>query len=226
MRALVRKVLRGCARPLGFGRSPRPGREYWERRARQFGARSVLNLGHLDGEYQAVTEAQKRELFPHLARLLRGDERLVIDLGCGPGRFTRDLAELTGGRAIGLDIVPAYLDMAPGDRRVEYQSMGEGMVDLPDECADVVWICLVLGGMQGPILARTAAEAVRILRPGGLLFLVENTASIPNSAHWAFRPVAEYRAMFPSVGLEHLHDYVDLGERISVLAGRKPGPKP
>jgi colanic acid/amylovoran biosynthesis glycosyltransferase len=33
--------------------------------------------------------------------------------------------------------------------------------------------------------------------------------------------VADYRAMFPSVGLEHLHDYVDLGERVSVLAGRK-----
>jgi hypothetical protein len=27
--------------------------------------------------------------------------------------------------------------------------------------------------------------------------------------------------LFPSVGLEHLHDYVDLGERISVLAGRR-----
>ena len=221
MRALVRKVLRGCVRPLGLARSPRPGRDYWERRARQFGARSVLNLGHRDGEYQAVTEAQKRELFPHLTGLLRGDERLVVDLGCGPGRFTRDLAELTGGRAIGLDIVRAYLDMAPRDPRVEYRPMVEGTVDLPDECADVVWICLVLGGMQGSILSRTTAEAVRILRPGGLLFLVENTASTPDSEHWAFRPVAEYRAMFPSVRLEHRHDYVDLGERISVLAGRK-----
>jgi SAM-dependent methyltransferase len=221
MRALVRKVLRGCARPLGLGRSPRPGREYWERRARQFGARSVLNLGHRDGEYQSVTDAQKRELFPHLARFLRGDERLVVDLGCGPGRFTRDLAELTGGRAIGLDIVRAYLDMAPRDPRVEYRPMGEGAIDLPDSCADVMWICLVLGGMEGPILSRTAAEAVRILRPGGLLFLVENTASMPDSEHWAFRSVAAYLEMFPSVGLEHLHDYVDLGERISVLAGRK-----
>jgi SAM-dependent methyltransferase len=221
MRSLVRKVLRGCARPLGLARPPRPGREYWERRARQFGARSVLNLGHGEGDYQAVTEAQKRELFPHLAGSLRGDERLVVDVGCGPGRFTRDLAGLTGGRAIGLDIVQAYLDMAPRDPRVEYRSMREGVVDLPDGCADVVWVCLVLGGIEGPILSRTSAEVIRVLRPGGLLFLVENTSSMPDAEHWAFRSAAEYRAMFPSVGLEHLHDYVDLGERISVLAGRK-----
>ena len=125
---------------LGFFRT---GRRRWRVRHPGHG----LNLGHRDGEYQAVTEAQKRELFPHLTGLLRGDERLVVDLGCGPGRFTRDLAELTGGRAIGLDIVRAYLDMAPRDPRVEYRPMVEGTVDLPDECADVVWICLMLGGM-------------------------------------------------------------------------------
>jgi len=221
MRSLVRKVLRRCARPLGFGRPPGPGLPYWEQRARQFGARSVLNLGHGDAEYQAVTESQKRELFPHLAGLLRGDERLAVDVGCGPGRFTRDLAELTGGRAIGLDIVQTFLDMAPPDPRVEYRRMSEGTIDLPDGCADLVWICLVLGGIEGPILSRTTAEAIRILRPGGLLFLAENTSSMPASKHWAFRSVADYRAMFPSVGLEHLHDYIDLGERISVLAGRR-----
>lgn len=222
MRSLVRQVLRRCARPLGFGRPPRPGREYWERRARQFGARSVLNLGHGDSEYQSVTEGQKREIFPHLTRLLRGDERLAVDVGCGPGRFTRDLAEVIGGRAVGMDIVQAFLDMAPPDPRVEYRPMGEGTIDLPDGCAGLVWICLVLGGIKEPNLSRTAAEALRILRPGGLLFLVENTSSMPASEHWAFRSVSDYRAMFPSVGLEHLHDYVDLGERISVLAGRRP----
>ena len=74
---------------------------------------------------------------------------------------------------------------------------------------------------EGPILSRTTAEAARILRLGGLLFLVENTSSNPASEHWVFKSVADYRAMFPSVDLEHLHDYVDLGERISVLAGRR-----
>ena len=221
MRSLIGKVLRGCARPLGLARPPRPGREYWERRARQLGERSVLNSGHSESDYRAVTEAQKRELFPHLVRSLRGGEKLVLDFGCGPGRFTRDLAELIGGRAIGLDIVKAYLDLAPRDLRVDYQVMREGMIDLPDGCADVIWVCLVLGGIDGATLSQTVGELARVLAPGGLLFLVENTERAPDTEHWKFRSGGEYRAMFPSVALEHLHDYVDRGESISVLAGRR-----
>lgn len=221
MRSLVGKVLRGCARPLGLARPPRPGREYWERRARDLGPRSVLNLGHPASEYQAVTEAQKQELFPHLARLLRGHEKLALDFGCGPGRFTRDLAALIGGRAVGLDIVQRYLDAAPRDPHVDYRLMREGIIDLPDGCADVAWVCLVLGGIDGATLTRSALEIARVLAAGGLLFLVENTSRLPDVAHWKFRAVDRYRDMFPSVALEHLHDYDDLGETISVMAGRR-----
>ena len=221
MRSLVRQVLRGWARPLGLARAPRPGRQYWERRARDFGPRSVLNLGHPASEYHAVTETQRRELFPLLKRLLRGDEKLALDFGCGPGRFTRDLAELIGGRAVGLDIVRRYLDAAPRDPRVDYRLMREGSIAVPDGCADVVWVCLVLGGLDGATLTRSALEIARVLAPGGLLFLVENTSRMPDSPHWKFRPVDQYLAMFPPIALEHLHEYDDLGETISVMAGRR-----
>jgi SAM-dependent methyltransferase len=180
----------------------------------------VLNSGHPESAYEAVTEAQKRELFPHLVRALRGDERLVVDFGCGPGRFTRDLADLAGGRAIGLDVAPTYLRLAPRDERVDYHLMGEGIIELPDDCADVVWACLVLGGIDGSALSRSVAELTRILKPGGLLFLVENTSPMPDLEHWKFRPVAEYLAMFPAVGLGLVHHYADRGDDISVLAGR------
>ena len=221
MRALVGRVLRGCARPLGLGPPPPPGRRYWEWRARQFGPRSVLNLGHAESEYDAVTEAQKCELLPRLGRALRGDERLAVDFGCGPGRFTAELAALIGGRAIGFDIVQRYLDAAPLDPRVDYRLMTEGRLDLPDGSADVVWVCLVLGAIDGATLARSVAEITRVLAPGGLLFLVENTMAGAESAYWTFRSVGQYQAMFPAVALEHLHDYRDRGEEISVLAGRK-----
>ena len=221
MRALVGKTLRRCARSVGLVRPPRPGRKYWERRARDFGPRSVLNLGHHEDEYDAVTERQKRELFPLLEPLLRGDEKLALDFGCGPGRFTRDLAALIGGRAVGLDIVRTYLDLAPPDSRVDYQLMREGRIDLPDRCADVVWVCLVLGCIDGATLTRSVLEITRVLATGGLLFLIENTSRVPDAAHYKFRAVERYRDLFPSVTLEHLHDYDDLGETISVMAGRR-----
>lgn len=217
----VRSLVRRCVRPLRARQRPRSGPEYWQRRAHELGPRSVLNLGHPETEYEAVTERQKDEIFPHFLRSLRGDERLVLDLGCGPGRFTPDLAALVGGRAIGMDIVEAYLQAAPKNAQVEYRLIREGFLELSDSHVDVVWVCLVLGGIKEPALGRTAAEIVRVLKPGGLLFLAENTSDMEDAPHWAFRTFGEHQHLFPSVPLAHLSDYFDLGERISIMAGRK-----
>jgi hypothetical protein len=50
---------------------------------------------------------------------------------------------------------------------------------------------------------------------------VENTQDRPDLRHLYYRSIEQYREMFPSVNLAHLRDYEDLGERISVLAGRR-----
>lgn len=221
MQALARRVIGRCLRSLGMRRPARAPLEYWTERARAFGPRSVLNLGHAETEYEAVTDAQKRELFPHLGRCLTGQERVALDFGCGPGRFTADLATLIKGRAVGVDVVSAYLDMAQPHERVEYRLMDPGRIDLADGSVDLVWVCLVLGALREPVLRRSAAEIARVLRPGGLLFVVENTSEQPDAPHWAYRSVGEYQRFFQSTALRHIHDYTDLGERISVLAGRK-----
>src|ERR1700738_4625811 len=58
--------------------------QQWENRARQFGVRAVLNLGHSEAEIPQVTERQRRELYPLFRAALRGDERRTLDFGCGP----------------------------------------------------------------------------------------------------------------------------------------------
>ncbi|MBI1725707.1 MAG: class I SAM-dependent methyltransferase [Candidatus Rokubacteria bacterium] len=221
MQSLARRVIGRCLHRLGVRRPAPAPLAYWTERARAHGPRSVLNLGHAESEYEAVTMAQKRELFPHLARCLTGQERVALDFGCGPGRFTADLADRIKGRAIGVDVVLAYLDMAAPHERVEYRPMDPGRIDLADGSVDLVWVCLVLGALREPVLSRSAAEIARVLRTGGLLFVVENTSEQPDAPHWTFRPVAEYQRLFPWAALRHIHDYRDLGERISVLAGRK-----
>jgi SAM-dependent methyltransferase len=80
-----------------------PSRRYWTKRALRHGERAVLNLGHKHEEEAAVTAAQKESLLPMLRSRLRGDEKIVLDYGCGPGRFTAALAETIHGRAIGVD---------------------------------------------------------------------------------------------------------------------------
>lgn len=196
------------------------GLPYWEERAQQHGARSVLDIRHTEEEMAAVTERQKGILFPHLKGRLRGDERLVVDFGCGPGRFSPDLAEATGARVVAVDPIQSLLDLAPAHRRVEYRRIEDGRIPVDSGTADVVWICLVLGTItEDDALRDTAAEIQRVLRPGGLIFLVENTAAKKSLPHFRFRSIEEYRSLFDGVRLEHLGDYRDRKERISIMAG-------
>ena len=174
-----------------------------------------------------VSAGHEAILLPLLAARLRGDERVVLDLGCGPGRMTAALAGVVpGGRAIGVDPVQGMLDLAPPAPGVEYRRMEAGRLPLVDGEADVVFTCLVLGGVLEPeVLARTAAEVERVLAPGGLVLLCESEGAPPPApdAHWTRRSVADYRAAFPWARLEVAARFDDGGDAVVVLAGRGAG---
>lgn len=224
MRDLARGVLRRIV-PQRFRRGGGGGGDlldYWRRRADAHGARAVLNIQHSEAEAEAVTEMQKREIFPQLRAHLTPDDRTVLDFGCGPGRFSVPLAELTGGRVIAVDPIERFLTLAPKHPGVEYRVVENGRIPADDGSIDVAWVCLVLGGITDPkLLAAAAGELDRVLRPGGLLFLIENTSDKPDTDHWHFRTPGRYAELFSASPLEHLHDYTDVGERISIMAGRK-----
>ena len=94
------------ARRLSLRRNPSADLVgFWEDRARRYGRRAVLNLGYEDVEYDSVTAAQKNELFPLLDKMLTGDEQLVLDFGCGAGRFSAALSTLVGAKVVGVDPV-------------------------------------------------------------------------------------------------------------------------
>lgn len=203
-----------------------PGRRHsdlrwWDRIAQQMGPRSVLHHGHSESEIEEVTERQKSILFPLLRNQLRGGEGTILDFGCGPGRFTPGLAELIGGSAIGVDPIRALLDRAPAPPGVQYRQVLNGRIPVDDASIDVVWVCLVLMCITDPRALRQAvSEIERVLRPGGLVFLVENTEPRTDLKHLQYRSVEFYQRVFPSVPLQQVGEYQDMGERISVLAGR------
>jgi ubiquinone/menaquinone biosynthesis C-methylase UbiE len=95
----------------------------------------------------------------------------VIDLGCGPGFATRDLADLVGatGRVIALDKSSRYLrDVARAARRqVEPHLCDLDSDELPVTSADAAWARWVFCFLARPrdLLARLA----RVVRPGGVL---------------------------------------------------------
>jgi len=194
---------------------------YWRKRVREYGKRSVLNITHTDEEYEAVTQKQKEEIYPFFKSQLLGTEKTILDFGCGPGRFTSDLAEMIQGKAIGVDPIADLLSYAKKKFCVEYKIMKEGEIPLDDSSVDIVWCCLVLGGIKKNILLQTAKEISRVLNEHGLLFLIENTSGKPNGKHWIFRSSAEYQQYFPSFQLLKLHSYNDVNEEISIMAGRR-----
>ncbi|MGA7161819.1 MAG: class I SAM-dependent methyltransferase [Bacteroidota bacterium] len=159
----------------------RKGDYYWEHRARKYGKRAVLNIAHSEQEVEEVTQKQKKILYPALRSQLNGKEKIILDFGCGPGRFTSDLAHLIDGKAIGVDPIRRFLNIAPLDDRVEYRHLSGESIPCSDESVDVLWVYLVLRGITKLIdLRGSLQELGRVLQNGRLLFLFEDTSDKPD----------------------------------------------
>lgn len=92
---------------------------------------------------------------------------LLVDLGCGAGLLAPHLAG-KGYRHVGVDLTRSALAQAAG-HGVTPVNGDATAVPLADGCADVVAAGEVLEHV--PDWRRAAAEACRLLRPGGLLVL-------------------------------------------------------
>jgi ubiquinone/menaquinone biosynthesis C-methylase UbiE len=216
----MRGVYGWLRRRLSLDRNPSQS-TFWDSRARQFGIRAVYNIGHAPEELTAVDRRQKAVLFPVLRDYLTGNERAVLDLGCGVGRFSSELAEVVGAEVTAVDVSRELLALAPPNPKVRYVLSSATRVPFAGESFDVVWVCLLLGALRGELLNEAAHEIERVSKPGSLLFLVENTSAKPDGPTWAFRDAGAYLRLFPAFGLSAVTSYDDLGESISVFVGRK-----
>jgi SAM-dependent methyltransferase len=112
---------------------------------------------------------------------------LVVDLGCGSGRavlWNRDL----GADVIGLDIAPFFSH----DARQQIDLMLADLRQLPfaDNTFDKAWSLDVLEHLSPEALDGMLAEAARVLKPGGSLFVythVRKNAPIAAGLKWINR---------------------------------------
>jgi len=110
----------------------------------------------------------------YLLPLLRPGMRL-LDVGCGPGTITMDLADVVGpgGTVTALERTEDALDLARGEaeRRgttnVGFVVGNVQALDLPDASFDVVHAHQVLQHVDDPVLA--LREMRRVCRPGGIV---------------------------------------------------------
>jgi SAM-dependent methyltransferase len=102
---------------------------------------------------------------PALLALLPEPGRLTVDLGCGEGRLTRELAGI-GHTVVGVELVRPLARAAAGhDERVDVVVADASRLPLAGDVADLVAASMVL--MDVDRLDDVVAEAARVLGAGG-----------------------------------------------------------
>lgn len=173
---------------------------YWQERAQEHGRTGVGDLGRPRADFEAYTEDDKRLLIPFLKSRLHGNERRLLDFGCGFGRFTHELSRLVSEKAVGVDATPEFLEIAHTENRnpskVSFH-LARGTLPFPDREFDILWVSYVLIHIVGAEKTRVISELLRVLRPGGLLFLVEGVTTWRTwSPHCDFKPFEWYQSAF------------------------------
>ena len=117
-----------------------------------------------------TVENSAPHLIPHLAPGLR-----LLDVGCGPGTITVDLAaRVAPGQVVGFDVAEevidrarALLDEPDAPTNCTFRTDDVYAIDAPDGTFDVVHAHQVLQHLTDPVAA--LREMRRVLKPGGML---------------------------------------------------------
>jgi 2-polyprenyl-6-hydroxyphenyl methylase/3-demethylubiquinone-9 3-methyltransferase len=131
------------------------------------------------------------------------DGRVVLDLGCGKGRFSRALLA-RGARIVGLDLSQGMIAEAGGIHRVLATAR---RLPFRPQCFDGIIAVEVFEHLDAKAQETVLLEARRVLRPSGFLAVVDkNVASLSAQRPWipsvAMKRIDEYRGrwMYPAGG--------------------------
>ncbi len=121
-----------------------------------------------------------------------GEIRTIVDLGCGTGRFTTELAECFSAKVYGVELSQKMLTQAV--QNVDHPGIswlrGDGQnLPLSDGSVDLVFLSMAYHHFTNP--GRALGEISRILHPGGYFCLRTSTIENMGSYLWpTFFPTA------------------------------------
>jgi ubiquinone/menaquinone biosynthesis C-methylase UbiE len=166
------------------------------------------------GHHESVLRSHRWRTAANSAAYLIGSLRsgqTLLDVGCGPGTITADLAELVApGRVTAVDAAPDVLDDARrvlterGLTTVDVAVADVHALDFPDDTFDVVHAHQVLQHVTDPV--RALREMRRVCRPGGVM-------AARDSDYAAF-------TWYPAV--PELDEWLDLYRRVARANGGEP----
>jgi SAM-dependent methyltransferase len=171
---------------------------------------AVYTHGHHESVLRSHTWRTAANSAAYLVPSLRPDMK-ILDVGCGPGTITADLAALVpDGHVTGVDREPEILERARatvagrGLANVDFAVADVHALDYPDDTFCVVHAHQVLQHVGDPV--RALREMRRVVRPGGLVAVRD----------------ADYEAMTWFPASEGLDDWLDLYRRVARANGGEP----
>ncbi|MET8677410.1 methyltransferase domain-containing protein [Streptomyces sp. NPDC004647] len=166
------------------------------------------------GHHESVLRSHRWRTAANSAAYLLGELRpglSVLDVGCGPGTITADLADLVApGQVTAVDAEPDILGQARsavderGLHNVRFATADVQDLAFPDGSFDVVHAHQVLQHVGDPVRALT--EMRRVCRPGGIVAARDS----------------DYAAMTWYPAVPGLDDWRDLYERVARASGGEP----
>ncbi|MDH6588311.1 SAM-dependent methyltransferase [Streptomyces sp. SAI-133] len=171
---------------------------------------AVYTHGHHESVLRSHTWRTAANSAAYLLGSLKPHMR-ILDIGCGPGTITADLAALVpGGRVTGVDHAAGILDQARataaarGLTNVDFAVADVHALDFPDDAFCVVHAHQVLQHVGDPVQA--LREMKRVTRPGGLIAVRDS----------------DYAAMTWYPATAGLDDWLDLYRRVARANGGEP----
>jgi len=190
---------------------------------------SEIDKDHFRGRLNKYT----RQAYQMLPRLKKPH---ILDIGCGSGVPTIELAKLSDGEIIGIDINQSLLDKL--DRKIEEEGFSGRVktrkcslfeIDFPDESFDIIW---AEGSIWVIGFEKALKEWRRLLKPNGFLVVHDEIKTVsnklvkvpscgyklihhfllPEDAHWTeyYRPL--------EIRIKELHmKYKDNSEALGIL---------
>jgi SAM-dependent methyltransferase len=137
----------------------------------------------------------RRNHFDVMQELVPLAGAVTLDVGCGEGRITRLMAG-AGARVTGIDPGPQQIARARAERNVAGEAYAVGSAEALDAASGSVDLVVFFNSLHHvpvAVMDRALAEAARVLRPGGRLYIAEPLAE--GAQYELSRPVNDEAAI-------------------------------